>query len=86
MNNNKIARFFRALFIKPINRKGFCKPNECSTLSGKKGNACCSLGYVCPASKNNSCSIYKIRPINCRAFPVNKDDLKLVNNCGYYFE
>ena len=67
-------------------RKGQCTPELCETLDGRKGSACCKLGYKCPMLNGTSCGIYKIRPRNCRSFPANKEDLKLVKNCGFYFE
>jgi len=86
-NNTKIGRFINAVTNpKPTNRKGSCTSNICETLDGKKGGACCHLGCKCPALSNANCMVYKLRPLNCRVFPASKEDLKLVKNCGYYFE
>jgi Fe-S-cluster containining protein len=87
-NSNKFKRLINIIISGPSkNRKGSCTPDVCETLSGEKGSACCKLGYRCPAlGKKSQCSIYKVRPLNCRAFPISEDDLKLVKNCGYWFE
>lgn len=86
LKNNKVIRFINALFLnKKEKRYGGCKPWQCETLNGDKGSACCKLGYTCPCLVD-TCAIYKIRPINCRAFPHSSKDLKLVKNCGYYFK
>jgi Fe-S-cluster containining protein len=85
-SKTKIGRFINSYVSKQAGRKGSCTPDVCETLDGQKGAACCKLGYRCPAlSSSDSCKAYKIRPRNCRVFPNNEDDLKLVKNCGYYF-
>lgn len=87
LSKTKIGRFVNSFFYKPKTRIGECKPSQCSTLDGVVGAACCKLGYRCPAlTDNHSCGIYSIRFKNCRVFPANEDDLKLVKNCGYKFE
>lgn len=84
--NNKLTRLILShLYISP-NRKGSCKPTECSTLDGQKGAACCKIDYKCPFLKGLDCGIYKIRPRNCDVFPRTKQDLQLVKNCGYHFD
>jgi Fe-S-cluster containining protein len=82
----KIGRFINAFGKKKHIRLGTCNPNECSTIDGRKGSACCKLGYICPAlRKTGNCGIYSARPINCRVFPNSPADLKLVKNCSYKF-
>jgi Fe-S-cluster containining protein len=86
LSKNKVGRFINIFFGKQPNRKGECRPTECETLDGQKGAACCKLGYKCPALDGVGCSAYNTRPPNCRVFPNNEDDLKLVKNCSYWFE
>lgn|SRR3989338_6152215 len=87
MKSNKSIRFLQAFNGVEEGRKGKCAPDKCETVDGRKGSACCKLGYVCPClRKDNACGIYLIRPVNCKVFPRTREDLKLVNNCGYYWE
>jgi Fe-S-cluster containining protein len=85
-NNSKVGRFINSFKGVPENRKGECTPDKCETLDGVKGAACCKLDYTCPFLAKKSCSVYSIRPVNCRVFPISEEDIKLVKNCGYYFE
>lgn len=64
-------------------RTGECTPAACETLDGRKGAACCTIGYHCPCLKEDACAMYPVRPPNCRAFPRTPEDLTLVKNCGY---
>lgn len=85
---DKIKRLIRAVFhlTDPlVYRVGSCLPDQCETLDGDKGHACCKLNYRCPFL-SDSCSIYKLRPLNCRVFPQTEKDLELVKNCGYSFK
>jgi Fe-S-cluster containining protein len=83
---NKTYRFLKGVFFNKIKkRKGHCTPNLCETLDGKKGAACCKLGYTCPFLSDSNCKIYSLRPTNCRVFPSTPDDLQLVRKCGYYW-
>jgi Fe-S-cluster containining protein len=87
LNKTKLGRFLNSFFnYDKKKRIGTCKSTECETLSGEKGNACCKLGYTCFFSQENKCNIYNLRPRNCRVFPANKEDLKLVKNCSYTFK
>lgn len=79
---SKIKRIFTSILL-PVakNRKGKCR--NC----GK----CCKLPKVCRflKFKKNSksfCSIYSIRPLNCRKYPLNKFELLTKDTCGYRFE
>ena len=86
LNNTKIGRLINSYLNNNIkNRIGKCEPQNCETLKGETGAACCRLGYNFFALKNCDCSIYKLRPRNCRVFPANANDLKLVINCSYQF-
>ncbi len=82
---NKTIRLIRSTEGITLGRKGKCTPTKCSTLDGKKGAACCKLGYTCPLLKTDRCTIYPIRPPNCHIFPRTPADLKLVKGCGYYW-
>lgn len=85
---DKIKRLIRAIFHSTdtaVYRVGSCKPDQCETLDGDKGHACCKLNYRCPLL-TEGCAIYKLRPLNCRVFPQVDNDLKLVKNCGYSFQ
>jgi len=86
-NNSKLGRLINSFINNQIKyRVGTCIPDQCETLTGEKGAACCKLGYTCPALKINcDCAIYKIRSRNCKVFPANEADLKLVKNCSYQF-
>jgi Fe-S-cluster containining protein len=86
LSKMKIGRFINSYMHRKSNRKGECMPDQCETHDGQKGAACCKLGYSCPALCNNKCRVYNIRPRNCRSFPANEDDLKLVKNCGYWWD
>ncbi len=82
---HKTIRLIRTTEGITLGRKGGCTPTKCSTADGKKGAACCKLGYECPLLKSERCMIYSIRPPNCHVFPRTPDDLKLVKGCGYYW-
>ncbi|MBS3127934.1 hypothetical protein J4410_02220 [Candidatus Woesearchaeota archaeon] len=87
MHSHKTLRFFQSFQGVEEGRKGQCTPEQCETLDGRKGSACCKLGYVCPClKKNTQCGVYQIRPPNCRVFPRTREDLSLVKNCGYYWK
>ncbi len=87
LNNSKLGRFINSFINNKIkHRVGICEPTQCETLTGEKGAACCKLGYSCLALKiEDNCAIYKIRSRNCKVFPANEEDLKLVKNCSYKF-
>jgi Fe-S-cluster containining protein len=87
LNNTKLGRFINSFTNNKVKQRiGKCEPNNCETLDGKKGAACCKLGYTCPALKqNNNCAVYNLRVRNCSVFPANEEDLKLVKNCSYKF-
>jgi Fe-S-cluster containining protein len=85
--SNKVLRLINVSKGIELGRKGSCTPDKCKTLNGDIGAACCKLGYRCPAlTKQCKCSVYNIRPVNCSTFPRSRDDLKLVSNCGFYWE
>jgi Fe-S-cluster containining protein len=86
LTKTKIGRLINSFFNKQKGRKGQCTPHACETLDGSKGVACCKLGFTCPFLSSTTCGIYKSRPRNCRVFPANEEDLKLVKNCGYRWE
>jgi len=85
-NSNKIGRFLNSHVKSHDVRTGQCRPNECETLDGQKGAACCKLGIICPSLSGINCSAYNTRPRNCIVFPHIPEDLNLVKNCGYSFD
>jgi len=53
--------------------------------------ACCKLPNVCAFLKNSPdgkgyCSIYPIRPLNCRKYPRTKGEFITQDTCGYSFD
>jgi len=80
--NNLLAKLKRTLtsFL-PVdkNREGHCI--DC----GK----CCYLPNKCPFLKiegdKSHCSIYKIRPLNCRKYPRTEAEWLTPESCGYHF-
>ena len=53
--------------------------------------ACCKLPNACPFIKSGEdgkefCSIYAIRPHNCRKYPRTESELITQETCGYKFE
>jgi len=77
----KIQRTLTSIFPVEDNRQGAC--NGCGD--------CCKLPFRCTflktdANGNNTCAIYRIRPLNCRKFPRTRGELEAVKeNCGFYF-
>ena len=83
----KTVRFAGIIHGLEPGRQGSCTPQQCSTLDGRKGAACCRIGYVCPCIKaDHACGVYNIRPPNCRVFPRTREDLSLVSGCGYFWD
>ena len=76
----KIKRTFTAFFPVAKNRQG-----ECANC-GK----CCHLPARCLFLRDKDgksyCSIYKIRPLNCRKYPRTKSEWLTQDTCGYRFE
>ncbi|MHC4426399.1 MAG: YkgJ family cysteine cluster protein [Planctomycetota bacterium] len=77
----RTKRTFTAILPVSENREGRCI--NCG--------ACCKLPNVCPFLKHNaddkaSCSIYTIRPYNCRKYPRTDSELITQDTCGYRFE
>jgi len=83
LKNNYFAKIVRTItsFL-PVSkaRRGQCQ--NC----GK----CCHLPKRCLFLKTKGdksyCSIYKIRPLNCRKYPRAKSELLTPDTCGYHFE
>ena len=79
---HKIERLFTSILPVDKNRTGEC--NNCG--------ACCHLPFRCSFLKTAEdgkeyCSIYTIRPPNCRKFPRTKQQLSHVKEtCGFSFD
>ncbi|MBN1973197.1 MAG: hypothetical protein JW787_06130 [Sedimentisphaerales bacterium] len=87
MSENKntwMAKFKRTLTsVLPVSkdRKGKCI--NCG--------ACCRLPNICPFIKyaedgKQYCSIYPIRPLNCRKYPRTESEHITRETCGFSFE
>lgn len=77
----KIKRTFTSILPVSKSRKGQCI--NCG--------ACCRLPNVCPFLKCKTngkfyCSIYLIRPLNCRKYPRTESEFLTADTCGYRFE
>ena len=53
--------------------------------------ACCKLPNICPFLKSGDdgrgyCSIYPLRPLNCRKYPRSESEFITRDTCGYTFE
>ena len=77
----KIRRTFTSVLPISERRKGKCL--NCG--------ACCKLPNVCPFLKygpdgKSYCSIYTIRPLNCRKYPRTASEFITVDICNYRFE
>lgn len=82
---NKIERhidvyIFGKSEIDMQNKKGFC--HRCGL--------CCNILFRCPFYEEihpfSECIIYEKRSRVCRLFPLSEKDLRVVKECGYYFE
>lgn len=77
----KLKRTFTSVLPVSKERKGQCV--HCG--------ACCRLPNVCPFLKSNGdgrggCSIYFLRPLNCRKYPRTKSEHITAETCGYSFD
>jgi len=88
----KVRRFCLALF-----RPGYvCRSRKRRRGECQRCGACCQLGYRCQflrsAGDITECCFHRLRPSNCRLFPIDERDLAdrdLVapdRPCGYRFE
>ena len=77
----KVKRTFTAVLPVSERRKGQC--TNCG--------ACCKLPNLCPFLKyepdgKGYCSIYRIRPLNCRKYPRTESESVTADTCGYRFD
>ena len=77
----KIKRTFTSVLPVSKRRRGQCV--HCG--------ACCKLPNVCPFLKSTGdgpggCSIYPVRPLNCRKYPRTESELITGETCGFRFE
>ena len=77
----KAKRTITAILPVAENRRGQCV--NCG--------ACCKLPNVCPFIKAGEdgkefCSIYAIRPYNCRKYPRTESESVTQGTCGFTFE
>ena len=77
----KIKRTFTSVL--PVSRK---RRGQCVNCG-----ACCKLPNVCKFIKTNGdgkiyCSVYRIRPLNCRKYPRTESELITSETCGYHFD
>ena len=77
----KIRRTLTAVLPVSERRKGQCV--NCG--------ACCKLPNECPFLRYEPdgkafCSIYRIRPLNCRKYPRTESESVTADTCGYKFE
>lgn len=76
---NKIRRIIGSVLPVSKKRQGKCincgkcchLPNKCQFLKTKDGKS--------------YCSIYKIRPLNCRKYPRTAEECLTKDTCGYTF-
>jgi hypothetical protein len=51
---------------------------------------CCKLAVTCPFLKEEKdrsyCSIYTVRPLNCRKYPRSRSEHITQGTCGYKFK
>ena len=83
-NNNtwraKVKRTLTSLLPIDENRQGDCiSCGKCCKLP----NECYFLKY--DSAEKSYCSIYKIRPLNCRKYPRTGDEHITKDTCGYRF-
>lgn len=77
----KVKRTFTSVLPVSEQRTGQC--HNCG--------ACCQLPNVCKFIKTNGdgtvcCSIYPIRPLNCRKYPRTASEHITTETCGFRFD
>ncbi len=70
----KVQRTFTAFLPVEENRKGSCL--GCGL--------CCRFALDCPFRSEQGCSIYSIRPPQCRKYPRTLEE-SIVADCGFTF-
>ncbi len=83
-NNTWLAKAKRtATCILPVSEK---RKGQCVNCG-----ACCKLPNLCAFLKKSPdgrafCSIYRIRPYNCRKYPRTESEFITQGTCGYSFD
>jgi len=88
----KVRRFYLGVFRRRYVRESLARRRgECVRCG-----ACCALGYRCLSLRDNGqgteCVMHKLRPMNCRLFPIDERDLAdrdLIRPdvpCGFHFD
>ena len=77
----RAGRTFTAVLPVSKNRRG-----ECIACG-----SCCKLPNTCPflkygADGKSYCTIYAVRPLNCRKYPRTHSELITADTCGFKFE
>jgi hypothetical protein len=77
----KLKRTIGAFFPIASNRKGHCL--HCG--------ACCCLPVRCAFLQirddgKQYCTIYKVRPLNCKKYPRTQTEFITETTCGFYFD
>ena len=84
MKNNWFGRFIRCF-------TAFLPRDKSRTGECVRCGACCKLPNICPflrydENDKSRCTIYLIRPMNCRVYPRNENEHLTNDTCGFRFE
>lgn len=71
---HKVKRTFSAFLPVEEKRKGSCL----------RCGQCCEFAYGCPFYNEERCSIYSLRPPQCRKYPRTEEE-SIVADCGFTF-
>ncbi len=82
---SKVRRFLLVKFRgKYVKERLTLRAGECGRCT-----LCCKVFFRCPFLVDNKCRIYGVRFEQCKAFPIDREDLDLVTRmggkCGFSF-